>query len=374
MKTVAIVGSHSKARETAPFDDLSVDIWVFNAVAGIKDTWVKRADAVFQMHQPEIYRSPHNREDSNHWRWLQKQHPFPIYMIEKDPLVPSSITFPLEAICDEYLPGWRFMGERKEFFSSSIEYALALAIRQGYERIELHGIEMSSDTEYSYQRVGLALWVGIALGRGVQVEHYGGNKIFDRPLYGYAGNLKHDAAALEERLAELRKSAREAQTMALKAEMQLGDYYKDAEKLPKVVGVFRETKKRMGFFQAAHDEIERYLFKVQAAEKAGKAYYIDRNEHEEAAYTAQKDCDGHDRQMKETAGAINLAMQSYLNTFDPNTLRHLKKFIFQHVGHAEDLGRSNGILTENLRLMKVADLAITAAGGEKALEIARTED
>jgi len=378
LRTVAIVGSHTKAKDTAPFDQPGVDIWVFNAVAGRADTWVERYDLVFQMHQPAIYRSPHNREDPNHWKWLQKERGIPIMMLEDDPLVPDCVAYPLEEICERLLPRWyQTTGgyqAHKRYFSSTIDYAIALAIYQGYDRIELHGIEMSSNTEYAYQRVGVAFWEGIALGVGAIVVHYGGEAIFDRPLYGYEGNLEHDIIALEARYDELTKRKQEARTAVNVAEMKLDDVWQGEPKdLAQAIGALREAKQHLGYFEVARDVIERHLVKARAAAKAKRPYFIDRNEHEEQAFTAQETCDKHDRKMKESAGAVNVALQSWVNSRSPDTLNWLKKFVYQHIGHAEDLGRAHGAFKENLRLMTIADRAITAAGGEKAMELAQLE-
>ena len=92
--TVAIVGTHPDTRDNAPFDDPSVDIWVFNEAASkrVKDDqpWAWRVDAVFQMHLPVIYKSKYNRSDPYYWQWLQEDHPFPIYMHDVDPEVPAA--------------------------------------------------------------------------------------------------------------------------------------------------------------------------------------------------------------------------------------------------------------------------------------------
>jgi len=156
--------------------------------------------------------------------------------------------------------------------------------------------------------------------------------------------------------------------------MQLDDVWQGGGKdLAAAIGVLREAKKRLGYFDAARNTIERHLVKARAAKKANRPYFIDRNEHEEAAFLAQEACDEHDRKMKESAGEINVALQSWVNSRNPDTLNWLKKFVYKHVGHAEDLGRSNGALNENLRLMHIADRAITASGGVKALELAQAE-
>jgi hypothetical protein len=195
MKTVAIVGSQEETRGNAPWDDLGVDIWVFNEAASqsvkngeIVGPWVRRCEAVLQMHTPVVYRNPENRSDKEHWSWLQRPHPFPIYMQDADPDVPASTRYPFEGV--RALSGnVTLFDEQIEFFTSSIVYAIALAIYQGYERILLYGIEMASNTEYIYQRDGITLWAGIAISRGIQFWVPADCSMLMAPRYGYDDSL-----------------------------------------------------------------------------------------------------------------------------------------------------------------------------------------
>ena len=182
MKTVAIVGSHPRTRNRAPFADKSIDIWVFNSAP--TSDWCMRCTAVFEMHGPEEYTSP-MVENSQYWAWMQKQTNVPVYMRQFDPRIPRSESFPLAEVVEKYLSKFTRGGEAIQYFTSSPCYALALAILQGYERIELWGIEMETNTEYLYQRDGLGLWIGIALAHGIEVVLPEQSFIFSSPRYGY---------------------------------------------------------------------------------------------------------------------------------------------------------------------------------------------
>lgn len=191
-KTVAIVGSHPVTRGKAPWTKKYVDIWVFNEAGS--NEWVKRVDAVFQIHLPPIWKNPNNKNDPGHYEWLKQQHPFPVYMQDEYPDVPSSVKYPLEDVIQQLLPNLRRRGaKRKEeivkYFSSSPAYAIALALCQGYERIELYGVEMATVTEYQTQRSGVALWLGIAVGRGVEVILPEESGLLKGLLYGYEGDV-----------------------------------------------------------------------------------------------------------------------------------------------------------------------------------------
>jgi hypothetical protein len=106
--------------------------------------------------------------------------------------VPSSIKYPKEEIVRMLLPNiWRDVNgkiDQVENFTSSTAYALALAIYKGFTRIELAGIEMASDTEYVRQRPGVLFWIGVAVGRGIDVVLHSPLMMNDKP-YGYTGEV-----------------------------------------------------------------------------------------------------------------------------------------------------------------------------------------
>ena len=63
---------------------------------------------------------------------------------------------------------------------------IALAIYEKYDVIELYGVDMSVDTEYSVQRPSVEYWLGIAKGKGIKTYVPTGStllKSFGR--YGY---------------------------------------------------------------------------------------------------------------------------------------------------------------------------------------------
>jgi hypothetical protein len=165
-----------------------------------------RVSAVFQIHTPMTYKDPTNRFDPEMWSWLQQDHGFPIYMLEDDPLVPNCTPYPLKEILDA------FPCERRMFTQSSC-YALALALFYDYERVLIYGIENMHYSEYSPEREGFIYWVGFVQGRGVKVERYCGDNMFDNPLYGrerlWEQNPDKYAAKLGGYEMELRKRTRE---------------------------------------------------------------------------------------------------------------------------------------------------------------------
>jgi hypothetical protein len=187
MKSVAIVGG-GKTRKLAPWSDLRWEIWTLNEAAGKSK---QRSEVVFQMHDPGIYKNPNNQTDPNHWTWLKQLHDNKIYMQKVDPEVPNSIEYPFKDIVKDLMGNvlQKGLNDRElkpvELFTFSGVYALALAIYLKYDRIRLYGMDMTHTEEYRYQRESYAFWVGYAGGKGIDLEIYGAESIFNRPLYGY---------------------------------------------------------------------------------------------------------------------------------------------------------------------------------------------
>lgn len=168
------------------FNRADCDIWVFNE--SMSTEWVKRADAVFQLHIPTIWRNPNNRNDPRHYQWLKSGNTPTIYMQEKYEDVPKALEFPKDEVLT-MLPNAKVNDGLIREVMSTPSWALAYAVYLGYERIDIYGIELDSNTEYSYQQGNFKYWVGVAVGRGIEVNVY--SSMFNAPLYGYEGEVFH---------------------------------------------------------------------------------------------------------------------------------------------------------------------------------------
>jgi hypothetical protein len=62
---------------------------------------------------------------------------------------------------------------KTDYFSNTVDFALALAIYEGFTEIDLYGITMEAGSEYYYQKPGVEYWVGRAQGLGVKVYIHG---------------------------------------------------------------------------------------------------------------------------------------------------------------------------------------------------------
>jgi len=151
-KKVAIVGYAETSRMLAPFDDPTWSIWGMNQLY----RHIPRVDRHFEIHHNW---NEHVVEGTDHLGWL-KAAPVPIYMVERVPEIPNSVTLPLQRLID--LNG-------KDYFSSSIAYMIALAIADGFTHIHLFGIDLIVGDEWDYQKPNAEFWLGVASGRGIFV-------------------------------------------------------------------------------------------------------------------------------------------------------------------------------------------------------------
>ena len=207
--TVILFGTNTFTRHLIDWNRDDCEYWCWNEVGSLKDDrpnyWAKRVDLLIQIHATPIWRNHknvnHGRQQkledgsfsNSHYDWLQRPHEFPIMMQDHYDDVPSSVKYPINEIIEDLLP---FIKrdvnngkiEQVENFTSSFAYAMALAIYMGKKRIEICGIEMTSDTEYVRQRPGGYFWIGMATGKGIEVIIHS-PLLMNEKRYGYTGEV-----------------------------------------------------------------------------------------------------------------------------------------------------------------------------------------
>lgn len=192
-KTVAIAGSAWTSRGWAPYGEEGVEVWCSNEMHG--QPGVGKATRWFQLHPKWSFTKDHRLK---HWEWLQETHDFPIYMQRQYDDVPNSVPYPLREIQNRFLHRIvRGEDEVKTIFGSTFAYAMALALHEGFQRIELFGIEMTLRGEWAYQRESMAFWLGRADGMGVEVWMPEECELFKMPLYAYEEVRRGDGGILE---------------------------------------------------------------------------------------------------------------------------------------------------------------------------------
>jgi hypothetical protein len=76
---------------------------------------------------------------------------------------------------------------KTDYFSSTVDYAIALALYHGYNEINLYGITMSI-ADYGNLKCGCDFWCGMAKGMGVDLKVHGKTTVMmtvDGKVYGY---------------------------------------------------------------------------------------------------------------------------------------------------------------------------------------------
>lgn len=166
-KTVCIVGM-GLTQPLAPYDNKDVEIWCINEAYKLDEYYDRkvRADRWFQLHCRWDFTRMINPSDPHggHFEWLKQDHPFPIYMQKKYADIPASVRYPLEEIC-----GMFSLDRHTCWFRNSICYQVAFAIYEGFERIEMYGWSLSSNTERAYEKPAAVFWLGIAKGMGIDI-------------------------------------------------------------------------------------------------------------------------------------------------------------------------------------------------------------
>lgn len=214
---IAIVGSAPSSLGLTPFDDKSWAIWCCSP-AVFAHAASKRSDAWFELHrwqpsEPGRSGAPGTKQwFSPEFALFLAQHKGPVYMSEPQPQIPTCTVYPYAEMIAEFGP---------YFFTSTIAWMLALAIKQNPKVIGLFGIDMAAQSEWAYQRPGCQHFIGVACAMGIQVVLPPESDLMRHStLYGIGEhNPRH--VKLSARLAEFeqRKAAVTNQLNAANAEL-----------------------------------------------------------------------------------------------------------------------------------------------------------
>jgi hypothetical protein len=182
---VAIVGFGATAKD-CPALDPSWELWAMNGFwrAAEPDYGIKvpeeRYSLWFDMHTVEFTREYGKLAGFGdaQLEWLQREHPFPIFMLDEDPAFPSVRRYPIEAIVAK-------LG--RDYFTSTIPYALAFALAlDDVAEVGTWGIDLAHDSEYADQRPCAEYWMGHLEASGVKLTiHKDSALLKQRGRYGY---------------------------------------------------------------------------------------------------------------------------------------------------------------------------------------------
>jgi hypothetical protein len=154
VRKVGLIGT-APSIAYAPWDDPDWEFWA-NASA-VNMAPAGRLDALIDTHPHHCYSEGKKNGFADYYDFLKRTR-IPVWMQDVDPAIPSSMKFPKEQIKQQY---------PFEFGSMTAEY-IGLLLLQGVTHIGLWGCEYW-DIEYFDQRPMTVFWLGLAIGKGVQV-------------------------------------------------------------------------------------------------------------------------------------------------------------------------------------------------------------
>ena len=180
---VCIVGSSPRSRLDAPYDDNDYEIWGLN----FGYSYMKRYDRYFEIHDSRILRAEHVKK-------LQELD-VPIYTQVPLEGLKQNVIYPLQEIIDHF---------KTDYFTNSISYMIALAIYEGFEQIDIFGVDMAVSEEYGHQRPSCEYWIALARGKGIEVNLPASSDLCKtNALYAYNIKTEHAVEFKRSRKAEL---------------------------------------------------------------------------------------------------------------------------------------------------------------------------
>jgi len=147
------------------------EIWGVNNVHLLQDV-----DLIVDIHNRV---NPKEEKDRVHMKELGKKG-IPTYSQDKIEGFDNVKKYPVDEIIKEF---------GVDYFGSGIDYIIALAIYEGATDIHMYGVCMMDKSEYTHQKASVEFWIGVAMGRGINVTVHGEYPVIlktkDGLLYGY---------------------------------------------------------------------------------------------------------------------------------------------------------------------------------------------
>lgn len=213
LPTTAYIVGFAPSWVLTPWGDTDAHFWGMNALHKVAPD--KPWTHWFQLHDIDQH---HTEDRDEHVKWLASQ-PYPVMMFEEHAAkvideLPNLAIYPRAEVLAEF----------GNYFTNTVSWEIALAIMMGYKRIGIYGIDMAQDSEYGGQRPSCEWMIGVAQGRGIEVDIPGTSDLLKTPyLYGIedggAMRVKYDARMKE--LIERRTDLERQRNMAHEALLQV---------------------------------------------------------------------------------------------------------------------------------------------------------
>lgn len=196
-RKVGLIGGSAGSLRSAPWSDPSWEFWSHSSVVGSIPNL--RADRLFDIHPKNIFTMERKNGFVNYYQFLQRCQT-PVYMQQQYEAIPASVKYPLDQVQEQW-PGVPL--------GSTTAFMIALALLEGVTHLGLWGIDYQHSSEYEEQRPNAELWVGIAMGLGVQVIIPKVSPLCHEPklMYGYESHTPELFAKRIAKFAAIKKAA-----------------------------------------------------------------------------------------------------------------------------------------------------------------------
>ena len=173
MKGVVIVGSApSTMKQASAFFGDDYEIWSLNCLYLLFPEIMPYITRWFDIHRENDVVA-YERDE---YKILDK-YDFPVYTV-KEGMCKNCVAYPIKEIIVEF----------GTYFTNTISYMIALAIKEKFKEIHLYGIDMSHTAEYGEQRPSCEYFVGLARGMGIKVMiPVASDLLKTARLYGFEG-------------------------------------------------------------------------------------------------------------------------------------------------------------------------------------------
>lgn len=164
------------------------EVWCANHTGGYKKwlprvVWEDEWTRWFQLHSRQHFSTAKHYRKDVEWYKAQTK---PIYFQKHQPDIPSSRPFPFSELIQAF---------STRYFTCTAAWLTALAIYEGFSRIEYHGIEIGKHKPlWGWERPCVFYWINLARSRGIEVwypphldwdlSEAGDPSSYTGPLYG----------------------------------------------------------------------------------------------------------------------------------------------------------------------------------------------
>ena len=189
-KKILILGT-CPSRLAAPIGDISWDVWTIGPGGKNSNRW----NVLFEIHGNQTW--PEGFAEYLH-ELKQEKPPKRIYTEEPMPDWPANVVFPKDQLYQKYGRKW---------FTSSISYALALALEENVTDLGIFGIDLESGEEYKGQYDGARYFLDLARLCGVNIILPKGCGLLRDPLPYPNSYESHISQTIDSKIAYLSQIA-----------------------------------------------------------------------------------------------------------------------------------------------------------------------